>query len=120
MKKFLDYKEIKISYLIEGEGETLVFLHGYLEAKEIWKDFSRRFSSSYKVICIDLPGHGESGVLGDIHEMDEMASATAAVLQNENIDFCVLFGHSMGGYAVMSFVENYPESLKGYCLFHSS
>lgn len=120
MKKFLNYKEIKISYLIEGEGEALVFLHGYLEAKEIWSDFSKRFSGKYQVICIDLPGHGESGVLGKIHEMDEMADVAAAVLKYENIDKCVLFGHSMGGYAVMSFVENYPDKLKGYCLFHST
>jgi pimeloyl-ACP methyl ester carboxylesterase len=120
MKKFLDYKEIKVSYLIEGEGEVLVFLHGYLEAKEIWKDFSKRFSGSYKVICIDVPGHGESGVLADLHKMDEMAAVTDAVLQNEKIDSCVLFGHSMGGYVVMSFVENYPDKLKAYCLFHST
>ena len=120
MEKFLDYKEIKISYLVEGEGEALVFLHGYLEAKEIWNDFSQRFSGNYKVICIDIPGHGDSGILGDVHEMDEMAAVTDAVLQHEKIDLCVLFGHSMGGYAVMSFVKNYPDKLKGYCLFHST
>lgn len=120
MKKLLDYKKIKISYLIEGEGEALVFLHGYLEAKEIWNDFIKRFSKNYKIICIDLPGHGESGVLGKIHEMEEMAEVTAAVLEYENIDKCALFGHSMGGYVVMSFVENYPEKIFGYCLFHST
>ena len=120
VKKYLDYKGIKISYSIQGEGEALVFLHGYLEAKEIWMDFSKRFTSHFKVICIDLPGHGESGLLGSIHEMDEMASVVAAVLLYERIEKSVLIGHSLGGYVVMSFVKDFSDKLKGYCLFHST
>lgn len=120
MEKHIDYKGINLSYEIEGEGEPLVFLHGYLESKEIWQDFSELFTKRYKVICIDIPGHGKSGILGESHEMDQIAFAVDAVMDHENIDHAVLFGHSMGGYVVMEYVSIFPNKLKGYCLFHST
>ncbi len=120
MEECIGYKGIDLSYVIEGEGDSLVFLHGYLESKEIWKDFSRLFTDKYKVICIDIPGHGRSGVLGECHDMDEIALAVDAVLVHEEIENAVLFGHSMGGYAVMEYVYLFPGKLRGYCLFHST
>ncbi len=120
MKYTIDYKGIELSYLKEGKGDSLIFLHGYLEAKEIWNDFSSRFTDKYSVICIDLPGHGESGLFGRVHEMDELASVVNAVMLHENIEQTVLVGHSMGGYVALSFAEMFPEKLSGYCLFHSS
>lgn len=120
MEKHIDYKGINLSYVIEGEGEPLVFLHGYLESKEIWQDFSALFTERFKVICIDIPGHGKSGILGESHEMREIALAVDAVLIHEDIDNAVLFGHSMGGYVVMEYVSIFSHKLKGYCLFHST
>lgn len=120
MKKSIDHKGVKLSYIKEGKGESLIFLHGYLEAKEIWSDFTPWFTDQFKVICIDLPGHGNSDLFGHVHEMDDLASAVNAVMLHENIEQSVLIGHSMGGYVVMSFADMFPEKLRGYCLFHST
>jgi len=120
MKYTIDYKGISLSYTKAGEGDSLIFLHGYLEAKEIWSEFSSRFAEKYSVICIDFPGHGESGILGRAHEMDELASVVNTVMLHENIEKTVLVGHSMGGYVALSFADLYSEKLRGYCLFHSS
>lgn len=120
MTKSIAYKGIQVSYTIEGRGTALLFLHGYLEASEIWDGFIQRFTNSYTVICMDIPGHGKSGVLGDIHEMSEMARVAGALLDAEGIDKVVLFGHSMGGYVTMEFVHLFTERVLGYCLFHST
>ncbi len=120
MIKTLGYKGATIHYSIEGSGTTLLFLHGYLESLEIWNTFTKRFTGSFRVICMDIPGHGKSGILGEVHEMGEMARVAAAVLDAENIDKAVVIGHSMGGYVTMEFVHLFSERTLGYCLFHST
>lgn len=120
MEKRIEYQGIDLVYEVQGEGPALVFLHGYLESKEIWQHFTGLFADNYKVICIDLPGHGKSGILGECHDMDLMANAVDAVLMHEGVRESVMFGHSMGGYVLMEYVYNFREKLKGYCLFHST
>ena len=119
MTQFIDFQNNKIAYKSEGEGPALVLLHGFLENKNMWKRFSDFLKDDFTVISIDLPGFGESGVLGEVHSMEFMADCTKAVLDAENINECVMAGHSMGGYTTLAFAEKYPEKIKGFCLFHS-
>lgn len=110
----------KIHYTTEGKGKALVLLHGFTESLDIWKDFSASLSKIYQVICIDLPGHGKSDYLGEIHSMESMAEIVKKVIDVEKITECVICGHSMGGYVTLSFAEKYPKYIKGLCLFHST
>lgn len=110
----------KISYTDSGKGNAIVFLHGFLESKKIWQEFSEALSKDHRVICIDLPGHGESGNFGEVNSMNLMADCTNAVLKIENITDIFLIGHSMGGYAALCFAERYSEKLKGLCLFNTT
>ena len=120
MIKELDYKGVTLKVSDEGTGIPVVLLHGYLESLEIWKPFSNELKKHFRVFRIDIPGHGGSGMLEDIHSMDLMAQVVRFVLDAHFIDKCVLIGHSMGGYITLAFVENYPERLLGFSLFHSS
>src|SRR3989338_726223 len=55
------YSGINWHYDIEGRGEHLLFLHGWGVDKRIWRQQSKFFSQYYRVMTIDLPGHGKSG-----------------------------------------------------------
>jgi len=70
---FLLYKGKKIHYKDEGEGITLILLHGYLESIEIWKDFSESLTEHFRVIRLDLPGHGMSELLEEVQTMEDTA-----------------------------------------------
>lgn len=120
MEKSIEYQGIRVHYSIAGNGKALLFLHGYLESSAIWKEFADRFTDRYQVICLDIPGHGASGILGQVHEMEEMARVAGAVLDAEQISEVVVIGHSMGGYVTMEFVHVFPVRTAGYCLFHST
>lgn len=98
----------------------LVLLHGFLESLAIWSDFENELNTEFKVVCIDLPGHGSSAVLDEVQPMSLMADAVKAVLDHLKIDSCVMVGHSMGGYVCLSFANRFPEMLEGFCLFNSS
>lgn len=120
MSKIKEFDGRKVHYFIQGKGDVLLFLHGYLESMEIWKEFAERFSDSHTIMCIDIPGHGNSEVMGKVHSMGAMADIIKAILDEEGISKVTVFGHSMGGYITMELVERYPETIKGYCLFHST
>lgn len=109
----------EVHYNVQGEGPALVLLHGYLESKEVWDEFARYFNS-YKLIMPDLPGHGNSAVFREIHTMEFMADAVAAILEKENINTCFIYGHSMGGYVAEAFTRKHPEKTRALGLIHST
>ena len=120
MQKKIVYKDIDVVYDIRGYGLSIVLIHGYLETGAVWEDFAARYLHNYRVITLDLPGHGQSGTWGKVHSMDDLAESVKNVLEAESIEKVLLVGHSMGGYVAMAFAENYPDRLLGYSLFHST
>jgi pimeloyl-ACP methyl ester carboxylesterase len=116
---FFSYQSGRINYTDSGKGPVIVLLHGYLESAEVWNGFAEKLSSEFRVISIDLPGHGLSDVYGETHTMEFMATAVKGLLADLHINRVCLAGHSLGGYVTLAFLELYPECLCGYCLFHS-
>lgn len=119
MNRSVQFEEIKVSYSVTGTGRSVVLLHGYLEAGEVWKPLSKELEKEFRIIAIDLPGHGDSGVKGDRHTMEFLAGAVRRVISDAGEEKIVMVGHSLGGYVALAFVEIYPEMLAGYVLFHS-
>lgn len=115
----IEFREKAIYYKAEGNGQALVLLHGFLESSAIWDHFASVLSKSYKVVRIDLPGHGRTPVIDKTHTMELMAESVKRVLDHLQISKCLMVGHSMGGYVTLEFARNYPEMLKGMVLFHS-
>ena len=114
------YKNTKISYSDQGKGTAVVLLHGFLENKTMWDAFIPELSKKYRIITIDLLGHGETECLGYVHSMEDQADMIHAVLHELKIRKSVLVGHSMGGYAALAFAEMYPDYLKGLFLLNST
>lgn len=120
MQKIIQYKNVEVVYRDLGKGTCIVLLHGYLETGEIWEGFAERLLDRFRVLIPDLPGHGQSGIWGKMHNMEDLAASVNAILDKEGIEQIFLIGHSMGGYVAMAFVELFGERLIGYSLFHST
>lgn len=121
MKNCVVYKKTNLTYYSYGaEGEVLVFLHGFLENSTMWKDVIKEFSPAFRIICIDLLGHGESECLGYTHTMEEMAEAVNFILESLNINNITLIGHSMGGYVAIAFAEKFTKKINKLCLLNST
>lgn len=119
MTMYLTIHGRKIWYTDTGKGTPIVLIHGYLESSEIFDGLGSRLSSSFRVIAVDLPGHGRSEVYSETHSMEMMADIIKEILENLKIEKAVLAGHSLGGYVTLAFLDLYPYLLSGYCLFHS-
>ena len=120
MLKNILYKNTEISYTDSGEGNAIVLLHGFLENKTMWQEYVDFFSKQYRVITIDLLGHGESDCLGYVHTMEENANAVQEVLNSLKIEKAIILGHSMGGYVGLAFAELYPKNIQKLVLLNST
>ena len=116
----VEFRGGKINYRVFGKGRAIVLLHGFLGNMAIWKNLLPALSKRYKVVLIDLPGHGHSENFGYVHKMDLMAEAVKTVLHELQLRRYVMIGHSLGGYVSMAFAEKYMDNLRGLVLFHST
>jgi pimeloyl-ACP methyl ester carboxylesterase len=107
-------------YRDEGSGPPVVLLHGFAEDGSIWNKQTDQLKANYRLLIPDLPGSGLSSPLTDDTSMEKMAEDVLLLLDREELQQCVLIGHSMGGYISLAFAEKYPERLKGLGLFHST
>lgn len=114
------HKNTKISYTDQGKGTAIVLLHGFLENQSMWNAFVPEFSKKFRMITIDLLGHGQTECLGYVHSMEDQADMVHSVLHELKIRKAVLVGHSMGGYVALAFAELYPDAMKGLVLLNST
>ncbi|MBA4322234.1 MAG: alpha/beta hydrolase [Odoribacter sp.] len=119
MSNYFIYNGRKIHYYDAGKGKTIVLLHGYLESAEIWRGLFKKLSKNFRVISVDLPGHGLSDMFEKSNSMEFIAMIVKELVDFLGIEKFFLTGHSLGGYVALAFLEFYPEQLLGYCLFHS-
>lgn len=105
---------------ITGNGPTLVLLHGFCETNTCFnKQVLLLNNHGIQTVCIDLPGFGKSG---DVvcNSTEQMADAVHQTLTHLNISFCVMVGHSMGGYVTLAYAQKYSTNLAGFGLLHST
>ena len=86
----------------------------------MWDGFVASFSKKYRIITIDLLGHGQTECLGYVHSMEDNADMVHAVLSELRIRKAIFVGHSMGGYVALALAELYPETIKGLTLLNST
>lgn len=115
--KNIIYKNSSLHYRVFGNGNPLVFLHGFLEDSSMWDEFVKPFKATHQIILIDLPCHGESRFTGEECSMEFMANAVKQILDTENITNPKIIGHSMGGYVGLELTKLMPINLT---LLHSN
>ncbi|MDH4202194.1 MAG: alpha/beta hydrolase [Phycisphaerae bacterium] len=113
---YADYDGHKVHYQTAGSGSTtIVFIHGWSCDTEFWKYQTPAFRDDYRVILIDLPGHGKSDAPEIDYTMDAFADAIKVVLDHSSTEKAVVAGHSMGFAVVWRFAIKYPANTAGVC-----
>ncbi|MCA0932546.1 alpha/beta fold hydrolase [Lutimonas saemankumensis] len=114
------YKNLNVHYSDTGHGKALVFLHGFLENAAMWEKVTLPLKQNFRIICIDLLGHGKTQNLGYIHSMEDQAKLVIFVLSHLGIERFSLIGHSMGGYISLAISELIPKRVDRLCLMNST
>ena len=89
---------VRIAYEVHGNGSlALIFVHGWSCDRSFWAGQLEPFSRKFKVVAVDLAGHGESGLGRKQWTIQSYGEDVAAVVKKLDLKRVILIGHSMGG-----------------------
>lgn len=107
---------ITIGYSDQGTGLPIVFLHAFPLNRTMWATQERLLSSQFRIITIDLRGHGESDAPLWRYTLEQSAGDVSALLGHLEIRRALFVGLSMGGYILFAFYRRYAARVKGLIL----
>jgi pimeloyl-ACP methyl ester carboxylesterase len=99
-----------LAYSDDGAGPAVVMLHGLAGFRQLWQEQVPYLTrAGFRVICVDLPGHGGSRDTKGPLTIDSMADAVASLLDNLDVAAAAIVGHSMGGRTMFTFAVDRPN-----------
>ena len=113
MIKIAKYKNEQVTFLDKGKGKVVVLLHGFLGSHKIWEQTINDLSRSYRVIAIDLPGHGEApltpGEELDPHSLGRMI--VEYMVEVQGVQTMHVAGNSLGGWIALEMAAVAPDNV---------
>ncbi|HKG45477.1 MAG TPA: alpha/beta hydrolase [Pyrinomonadaceae bacterium] len=101
---------VPVHYSVQGKGETaLVFIHCWACNRNFWDNQVAEFSKTYRIVTIDLPGHGESGQGRKNWSIESYGDDVKAVVTKLDLKRVVLVGSSMGGSIALEATKRMPD-----------
>lgn len=114
---------VKVHYTDEGPrgGRTLILVHGFAASTHAWRPWIERLSNQYRLIAIDLPGHGLTETpQGYRASLDQNAALVDALAKHLGVERFIIAGNSMGGAVSLSYAMRHPGKLDGLVLVCSA
>lgn len=107
---------------ISGSGEVLLLLHGFSGDKSTWADLRAGLASAYRVLAVDILGHGASDKPSQVsaYQLDRVAGDVISLLDELRIPACHLLGYSMGGRLALYLAAGFPARFRGLMLESAS
>ena len=101
---------VPIHYSVAGKGNlALVFVHCWSCDRTYWDNQVSEFSKNYRVVTIDLPGHGQSGQERKSWSIESFAEDVKTVVTKLDLKRVVLVGSSMGGPISVEAARKMPD-----------
>lgn len=97
---------------IEGSGEPLLIVHGFLGMSDNWKSLAGQYAAAgFQVHAVDMRNHGKS-FRSDDFTYSDMAADLLHYCDAHGLETVSVIGHSMGGKAAMFFATEHPERVE--------
>src|SRR5699024_5283755 len=103
------------AYSLEGEGKPLVLLHGFTGTKETWRQFIEFTKRTYRILTVDLPGHGQTVAKQKV-TMEQFTEDLYELTRSVQFHTFHLLGYSLGGRSALSYALHYPETIRSLVL----
>lgn len=113
----------RVHYRDQGrrDGPVLVLLHGSNSSLQTWGPLVERLGGDYRIVTLDLPGHGLTGGTPDKdYSASGMIAAVDVVAAKLNLDDYILGGNSMGGWVAWRYTLAHPDRVKALLLLDAS
>jgi len=101
----------------EGEGPTLILLHGASASLHTWEPWARSLRGDHRVLSLDLPPSGLTGPHPEErYDPEAYLALVNGVLDHAGVDEAILVGNSLGGYIAARYASRHPERVRGLVL----
>ncbi|MBI3261250.1 alpha/beta hydrolase [Candidatus Berkelbacteria bacterium] len=123
---YIDNNGYKLFYEIQGQGDlSLIFIHGLCGDHGVWSKNVPAFTNNYRVVTIDMFGHGDSSTdISPKGAFEALPTAVEGLITKEKLQNVVVIGHSIAGNILLSCIEQNIKNVRGYvfvdCAFNAS
>ena len=123
---YINNKESDLFYETRGKGNnSLIFIHGLCGDHGVWSKNIPAFTSKYRVVAIDVFGHGNSDKeISPKEAFESMSSAIKSLIEKERLRRVALIGHSIAGNILLSCMEEKIKNVIAYvfvdCTFNAT
>jgi pimeloyl-ACP methyl ester carboxylesterase len=117
LKKFVEVGRAKIAYIEEGNGPSVIFIHGYPTSSFLWRKVIRILGSEYRCYAPDLLGLGDTEVsLEEDFSMSSQAEMIKGFMDALKIDHASIVAHDQGGACGEIFATRYSDRVENLIL----
>jgi pimeloyl-ACP methyl ester carboxylesterase len=103
------------------DGPPIILVHGFAASLHTWEPWVERLSDRYRIITLDLPGHGLTRAPADYQASTQgFVAAIDAFADHEGLTRFTLGGNSMGGGVAWNYALTHPERLDGLVLVNAA
>ncbi len=113
----------RIHYRDQGQrsGPAIILVHGANASLHTWEPLVERLGPDYRVVTLDLPGHGLTGATPDTdYSAEGMMAAVDVVAAKLGLDHFILGGNSMGGWVAWRYALSRPDRVDALLLLDAS
>ncbi len=113
----------RVHYRDQGQrgGPAIILIHGANASLHTWKPLVKRLGASYRVVTLDLPGHGLTGATPDTdYSAEGMMDAVDVVAAKLGLDHFILGGNSMGGWVSWRYAIAQPARVDALLLIDAA
>lgn len=111
----------RVRYLLTGSGpETVLLVHGFGGDLDNWLFNQEPLAEAFRVLSLDLPGHGQSSKAPVVTALTDYASTITQLLDHLHFESVHAVGHSMGGAIVQKLAQLAPERVRSLTLIASA
>lgn len=104
-----------VYYETEGEGQTVVFLHGVMMGSRFFTNQLERLADDYQLLALDFRGHGRSEKTETGHTVPQYAADLEGFLEARDLEDIVLVGWSMGALVGWEYISQFDtDRLRGF------
>jgi pimeloyl-ACP methyl ester carboxylesterase len=115
-ERFLEARGTRLRYLVAGEGDPLLLVHGLGGAAANWLALAPLLLPGRRVIVPELPGHGGSSPLPAAPSLNPYADRLGLLLEHEGAAPAAVVGHSLGGAIALRLAIRRPEAVSALVL----
>jgi len=109
--RFADVHGVRLQYLIVGEGDPVVLLHGYAQTSHMWRPLMTELARTHTVIAPDLRGIGQSSIPADGYTKAVMAQDIHSLVHSLGSPRIRLVGHDIGLMVAYAYAAQYPSEV---------